>query len=374
MVVAGALACCVMPADSPAQVHRTKKLLPPSAAGSHYKNLKVLGAMPDNQFLPSMRLFTAALGVPCEFCHEENRASDNNAMKLVARSMITMTLQLNKTSFSAGTGVTCFTCHRGELVPARLQTLPAVVHRSDLAPTLPTPDDILAKYIAALGGEAAIRSIHSRSIIATQDIPYGKGGLQPVAAHVQMEDKAPNLHIAKYTTAELMICEGFDGHVAWSMAPDGAVTLLPQPFQMRAKRGADLFEPLDLKAEYLQMMTDSVESIHHRQAWVVLGFPPNDSPERLYFDVETGLLLRRQTVLSTMLGDLPFETDYEDYRLTPGGVRIPFKVTFRPASTRSALTSDSTLRIESVRENVPIDDKAFLKPASRPSPTPAVTH
>jgi hypothetical protein len=90
---------------------------PPQAGGrggTEAKNLKVLKP---EEVMPAMRTYTTALGVRCDFCHAQgDRASDENRLKLTARSMISMVQQINA-NFGGSPKVTCYTCHRGEAEP-----------------------------------------------------------------------------------------------------------------------------------------------------------------------------------------------------------------------------------------------------------------
>jgi hypothetical protein len=99
--------------------------------GQPPQNLKVL---PKDIARPAltaiMRGYTEALGVKCNHCHVEDmaqRASDDNPKKDIARKMIKMTMDINAT-YLQGVGqpampdqpkVTCFTCHRGQVTPAK---------------------------------------------------------------------------------------------------------------------------------------------------------------------------------------------------------------------------------------------------------------
>lgn len=79
------------------------------------KNLKILTP---EQVGPSMRAFTQALGVQCNFCHVQgDRASDENPNKNTARMMLTMTHDINAKFPDAKEHVTCYTCHRGAQMP-----------------------------------------------------------------------------------------------------------------------------------------------------------------------------------------------------------------------------------------------------------------
>src|ERR1700730_17944899 len=91
-----------------------------------YKNIQVLQGTPVDIFLPEMRLFEAALGVDCNYCHlEEDRSKDDREAKQTARKMITMVREINK-NFDGRTVVTCYTCHRGNVKPVGVTILPSV--------------------------------------------------------------------------------------------------------------------------------------------------------------------------------------------------------------------------------------------------------
>jgi hypothetical protein len=82
--------------------------------------------------MPAMRTYTAGLGVRCDFCHVQDRASDDNPMKPIARNMISMVRQINS-NFNGSPRVTCYTCHRGESEPRSAPPAPAA------APAPPPP-------------------------------------------------------------------------------------------------------------------------------------------------------------------------------------------------------------------------------------------
>ena len=100
----------------------------------------------------------------------------------------------------------------------------------------------------------------------------------------------------------------------------------------RAKRNADFYEPLDMKQAYTQLKVAGVAKVNDHDTYEVVATPANDLPERLYFDTLTGLLLRKITVLPSQLGDSPFQVDYDDYRVTNGGVRFPFTIRMTPGT------------------------------------------
>ena len=153
-------------------------------ADQMYKSIQVLKGTPAAELILAMHYFRAALGVTCEYCHVEgNFPSDVKKPKEVARQMISMVFDINKNTFQGRQVVTCYTCHRGHVQPIGVPVYPLDEQMPEAPPpALPSVDQILAKYVQALGGEQAIRKVTSRVITATQYIPTGPGGTVPVPA------------------------------------------------------------------------------------------------------------------------------------------------------------------------------------------------
>jgi hypothetical protein len=92
---------------------------PPQGAQPPAQNLKVLPKdMPRQQLMGVMGNWTRALGVKCDHCHAQDKASDEKPEKEVARAMVKMMMNLrqNANEFLPGDRaqkVSCWTCHRG---------------------------------------------------------------------------------------------------------------------------------------------------------------------------------------------------------------------------------------------------------------------
>jgi len=92
-------------------------------ASQMYKSVQVLGDLNVLQFTRLMQALSTWVAPQqgCEYCHNvENLASDEKYTKNVARRMLQMTRQINSQwkLHVANTGVTCWTCHRGQPVPS----------------------------------------------------------------------------------------------------------------------------------------------------------------------------------------------------------------------------------------------------------------
>jgi photosynthetic reaction center cytochrome c subunit len=340
-----------------------------------YKNIQVLKGVPAAEISQTMHLMEAETGMDCTFCHVEGAfEKDDREPKQVARKMIVMMNALNQVNFGGQRVVTCYTCHNGRPIPMTAPTMlptsrPLLPENpaAALKISLPSVDQILANYVEALGGEQSIRKVTSRVITGTQMIPSGPGGQILVPAAVERLQKAPNLVVNNYRTPTYAISDGFDGTTAWAMSPQGRVSEPMGIDQGRAQREADFYLPLDLKRQYTKMEVTGVQQVNNRDAYVVVGTPQGDLPERLYFDALTGLLLRKETALPTAVGDSLFQVNFDDYRETNSGVKVPFLVTMTPASARSVLFTVAVLRVTTVQDNAPIDDVKLSKPESRPA-------
>jgi hypothetical protein len=335
-----------------------------------YKNIKVLTGTPADQLNESMHLIEGATGMDCTVCHVEGASEkDDKPPKATARKMMQMVMDINKNSFDGKQVVTCYTCHHGSPEPASVPLLPTMKPVEELETKgLPAVDQILAKYIEALGGEQAVRKVTSRAITGTTFVPTGPGGGVPMAASVERNQKAPNLVVNTYHTPTYTIADGFDGTKAWSQDPRGRVTEPANVDQVRAKRDADFYLPLDLKKQYAKLEVRGLQRVNDRDAYVVLGTPQADLPERLYFDAVTGLLIRKESELPTPAGNSPFQVDYQDYRDTGSGVKFPYLITMSPSNARTVLYGTSTIYVTKVQDNAPIDDAKFAKPESKPAP------
>ncbi|MDP9115609.1 MAG: c-type cytochrome, partial [Acidobacteriota bacterium] len=286
---------------------------PARKAGEAFKNIKVMQETPADSLGQSMHLIAGDLGVTCEYCHVEMAFDrDDVKKKDVARRMITMTAELNRNTFEGKQVVTCFTCHQGRPIPQNTPPLPRPDNpaeaKSEAVPpsvALPTPAEILTKYLNALGGEQNIRKVKTRIITAKQDVPTGPGGVHPMPAEVEIYQKAPGLLLRTAVTSKTTYLSGSDQTGAWSRDDRGRVAPLIALDAIRERRSADLYEPLNISKDYANLKVEGIEKVGATDAYVLVGEPSEGVPVRLYFDTTSGLLLRRYTRVPTALGDSP---------------------------------------------------------------------
>ena len=150
-------------AQSAAQPSQGPTTAPTKLAEEQFKNIQALKGVPADQVVPSMQFIGASLGVECEYCHVHGAMEkDDKKPKVTARKMIAMMMAINKDNFEDRRDVTCFSCHRGTKDPVGTPIIGDEDAKPDNAegkksgegkPSFPAADQLLDKYLAALGGE-----------------------------------------------------------------------------------------------------------------------------------------------------------------------------------------------------------------------------
>jgi hypothetical protein len=336
------------------------------------KNIKVLTGLPQSQLIPVMNFMSSSLGVRCVFCHVNKDGkwdfvTDEKPEKNTAREMIKMVLAVNKDSFKGNTEVSCYTCHHGRNHPASVPELPipevtprpvvAETKPAEPKPAVPTADEILTKYTAALGGSAAIDKLNTRYMkgewLTSNGLTWG----------YEVYQSGPDkIYVVLNTPKQGVFERGFNGSAGWEKSSRGLRALEGQELTVM-RRYPDLFKDIKLKEQFSRLMFGGKEKINDREVYVLRGMTTDNRRERLYFDAETGLLVRRVTSVPTMIGMIPEQIDFQDYK-NVDGLMVPF--TIRISSVDPNISS--TRKFTEVKLNVPVDETKFNKP-----PAPAAT-
>jgi len=168
--------------------------------------------------------------------------------------------------------------------------------------------------------------------------------------------KAPNLYAATLQPfSGPMTAKGFDGTAAWTQAANGTVAVVAGVDAARAKRDADFYGSLAFERQYKALEVTGIEG----DAYVLRGTLDGDNPEALYFDKQSGLLVRKAIYNNTPLGKYVIHIDYEDYR-DVGGVKIPFLI--RTLSVSPADTA--VVHVEKVENNIAIEAAKLARPTA----------
>ena len=217
-------------------------------------------------------------------------------------------------------------------------------------PALPTVDQVLEKYLAAMGGQAAFDKITTRTARATIEIPD-----MGISGSMTMTEKAPNKSLVVVEIAQMTVREGTDGNVAWDENPQTGLREKTGLELAEFKRGSIFNIETKLKTAYPKMNVTGRDTVNGRPAIVIDAVPDQGSPVKIFFDSETGLILKQAGSRETPEGAITFESFYDDYR-TVDGIKQPH--TLRQVTSRFT----SVIRITEMKHNVPVDDALFRKP------------
>lgn len=363
------LLCLLGMAPANAQVGPAEKTL---MAEDVFQNVQMLKGIPVNEFMETMGFFAASLGYNCTSCHVPaslanwaKYADDDIPAKRMARTMIQMVNAFNKTNFGGRRVLTCYSCHRGLGVPKVIPSLaeqystpvddPNEVEIIDPDAKGPTADQILDRYVQAVGGLQAVIRLTSftgkgmysgydtDSLIVSAEVFAKAPGQRTLIVHGPLGDS---------TTT-------YNGRTGWIAGPDKPVpvlTLPPGADLDALKLDADLSFPSGIKQALTQWRVGFPTAIiNDRDMDVVQGTAAGKSRVKLFFDKESGLLVRLVRYADTVVGIVPTQIDYSDYREV-SGVKMPFKWTV------TWTDGQSTTELSEVKANVSIDEARFAKP------------
>jgi photosynthetic reaction center cytochrome c subunit len=359
---------------------------PGQLAPDYFKNIKVLKNTPADQLRTQMEYFTASLGVQCNFCHVQGQFdSDDNPHKDRARKMMAMVDRFNDNTSNDIT-LTCATCHHGHAPPERTPTLAEPMTQAEAdaaaaaraargagggpgrgpggpggpgrgqrggAPTPPpkpteTADAVIAKYVQALGGQSALAQAKTRVLEGTQTTR----DLQTMPIKVQEK-----------VTGEYRIDVASTPNPSYRVStPEGAwaTGFGPNPRQLEGVQAAQVARPSDFglglnaRTIYSSFEVRRYDTIDGKKAIMVNAQRGPIVTEQLYFDADSGLLLRRVVLTKTAYGNLLEQVDYSDYK-EAGGIKIPFTIRH---DTWNQVTTE---KFVDAKVNAQIDDALFAK-------------
>jgi photosynthetic reaction center cytochrome c subunit len=339
-----------------------------------FKNVQALKGIAVDDFLLTMGIMSAAVGSDCVGCHPSAGTDHvdwafDTPRKMTARRMVQMVAAINKDQFGGRQVVTCWTCHRGRDRPVVTPALDTVYGEPILefddillpAQGVPSVEQVLNKYLQALGGAQQVAAV--RSFVATgKSIGYrgfGGGGLVELSAEAP-DKRATHISFPEYPDRGVSV-RTYDGRTGWIATP---LAVVPKYELGGSERdGARLDAMLAFPSQIRQALTDlrvgPPTTIADRDVTVLQGNGPNGTLATLYFDDQSGLLVRTVRFGRSPIGRVPTQVDYSDYR-DVGGVKFPFKWVF------AWLDGQDRFEFGDVKVNVPIDAARFGQPVLPP--------
>jgi len=380
-VWAGVMIAVLTAAQSPPQ---DKPLL----SEQIFKNVQVLKGISVDDFLGTMGIMAAALQFDCSDCHvnagtEKVDWAADTPRKIMARRMVTMVAGINQNNFGGRQVVTCWTCHRNRDKPLVTPTLATIygtptIEADDVIaqfPGLASPESILDRYIQASGGAQRLASLTSISAKGTAVGFGGFGGDGAVEIIAKAPDKRATIILFKAATNRGDQIRTYDGATGWVRTPlnvvgefqlfgsdlDGARVDAQLSFPGQIKQILTNLKSgppttiTDLPAPSSQSSLQGPATNQSHVVDVVQGTGPRGLLVTLYFDQQTGLLVRELRYGRSPIGRVPTQVDFADYR-DVNGIKVPFRMTYAWLDGRDSIV------LNEVQTNVPVDETKFGRP------------
>jgi zinc protease len=221
----------------------------------------------------------------------------------------------------------------------------------------PTPDEaavvneIFAHYLEAIGGKEAIEGITSYKMKGVFEIAalQMRGTLEVLA-----KDPNKSLTVIQFPGFG-PLRKGFDGETRWVQTPVGTFSQAGPQEMSEVERDAEVYRAGRIQNLYEKIRLDSRARLNGRDVYVIEGKPAKGPAEKLFFDVENGLLVRWDMARRQPNRTIFVRVHLNDYREIEG-VKVPFNVRFAFESF------DFSIKLDELQHNVPIDDAVFQQP------------
>ena len=250
------------------------------------------------------------------------------------------------------------------LLPVLLSVLfvPAFVSRASAQ----TADEVVDKYLAAIGGKEALAKLTSRRAIGTITVSTPVGDL---GGPIEIDTKLPNkgrvaidLDLSAVGGDKMHQERKFDGTSGWTLSSMQGDTEITGNELDNLRNNTFPTPLLSYKTSGLTLEVLPKETLNGKPVVVLRATPKTGSPTKLYFDAATYLLMRTVSTVNSADagGDIEQTSDLSDYRAVDG-IKVPFQI------TNSNPLQSAVIKLTKVEHNVALDDALFKakSPAAR---------
>ena len=216
----------------------------------------------------------------------------------------------------------------------------------------PAPDAVLNRYIEALGGRAALGKITSRTLRGTFSVPS-----QNITGEAQIDMTAPDhFYSLVKISDDVRFIQAFDGKVGWSYDPQHGLREMAGVELDQIRRSSQFEYELRFREIFPDLRVVDKADEGNGAAWVLEAKPATGNAERFYFDTETGLLVRHDSIQATADGEIAIVHRYSDYTAVDG-IKVPTLIHHTDPNI------EWDVKFSEVRNNVPVDPARFTKPS-----------
>jgi len=217
-------------------------------------------------------------------------------------------------------------------------------------PPLPPARDLVARHVAAIGGQPAFSAVKSMRLRGRFELTG-----QNISADFEMIAARPSRLKLHVDIPGLGVNEsGYDGKVGWTLNPQLGPRLLAGRELDELATDANFDATLHLAREFKELTTLERTSFDGHPAYKVRAVFNSGVEQIEYFDVDTGLEIGWEASRETELGVVPTTAMLRDYK--------KFGALLQPTTVvQKALFLEQVLHVTSCEYNV-VEDRAFELP------------
>ncbi|MGH9662600.1 MAG: DUF620 domain-containing protein, partial [Bryobacteraceae bacterium] len=216
---------------------------------------------------------------------------------------------------------------------------------------LPKADEILDRFVEVTGGRAIYQKIRTELAIGTMEV-VGKG----VKGMMTLYQAAPN---KMYVSIEIegvgKMEQGTDGDVVWEKNAIQGPRVKSGEERAAALREADIRSRLNWREAFDKAEVTGVESVDGDPCHKVVMTPKEGKPETRFYSRKTGLLVRKDVIAKTPMGEIPAQSYIGEYKLVDG-ILTPHRI------TQKVLGQEMQTSLQSIKYNADIPSSRFDLP------------
>ena len=219
----------------------------------------------------------------------------------------------------------------------------------------PSPEivaQILDNYEKAVGGKEALDRLKTFRMKGTFELSVLR---EPGKVEIWGKDPDKTLAVIEFPRFGVLK-KGFDGETRWVQTPVGTFSDSSPQEIAEMEKDSEVYSAARIRKMFKSMKLESRARLSGRDMYVVEGKPEKGPSEKLFFDVENGLLVRWDMARrNPQRGTVFVKVHLDDYR-DVDGVKVPFNVRF------SFESFSFTVKTDELQHNIPLDDSFFKKP------------
>lgn len=209
-----------------------------------------------------------------------------------------------------------------------------------MAQSAPSASDVIAKYVAAIGGKDAVMKITSIKQTSTMQLPA-----MGITAEVEAYQAAPNKMASKSSIPGIgEMLQGTNGEIAWDANPMQGPRLLTDKELAQTLEGADFYGNLLYPAERFTKMANLGLADFNGESCYKIQLVRKDSGRESmqYFSVATGLMVGAETTQESQMGSMTISSTMSDYK-SFGGVKFPMKSEVNMGPNKMVMTINNVV-------------------------------